>query len=70
MPYLADRIASLARRPWEGKLRELVPKGVEYELKKLFYDAVSIAGNPPGFGAFRGYVPPSQILFGTDFPLS
>ena len=68
LPYLADRIASLARRPWEGKLRELVPKGVEYELKKLYYDAVSIVGNPPGFAAFQSYVPHSQILFGTDFP--
>jgi 6-methylsalicylate decarboxylase len=68
LPYLADRIASLARRPWEEKLRALNPKGVEYELKKLYYDAVSIAGNPPGFAAFRGYVPASQILFGTDFP--
>ena len=53
-PFLADRIASLVRRPNYPELRERIPKGVDYELGKLYYDVVSIAGNPPGFQALKG----------------
>jgi 6-methylsalicylate decarboxylase len=67
-PFLADRIASLVRRPNYPELRERIPKGVEYELRKLYYDVVSIAGNPSGFQALKGVAASSQILFGTDFP--
>jgi predicted TIM-barrel fold metal-dependent hydrolase len=67
-PFLADRIASLVRRPNYPELRERIPKGVDYELGKLYYDVVSIAGNPPGFQALKGVAANSHILFGTDFP--
>jgi predicted TIM-barrel fold metal-dependent hydrolase len=67
-PFLADRIASLVRRPNYPELRERIPKGVDYELGKLYYDVVSIAGNPPGFQALKGIAANSHILFGTDFP--
>jgi predicted TIM-barrel fold metal-dependent hydrolase len=67
-PFLADRIASLARRPNATELRARIPHGVEHELAKLYYDIVSIVGNPPGFNAVRGVAAPSHVLFGTDFP--
>ena len=67
-PYLADRIASLARRPTEKELAARIPKGVLYELRKLYYDIVSISGNPPGMACLRGIADPSHLLFGTDFP--
>jgi 6-methylsalicylate decarboxylase len=68
VPFLADRIASLARRPGADVLAARVPLGVEHELKKLYYDVVSIAGNPHGMAALRGLVPSSQLLFGSDYP--
>ena len=68
LPYLSDRIASLSRRASAKEIAARVPNGVEYELKKLYYDAVSTVNNPQAFGALRGLVPTSNILFGTDFP--
>jgi predicted TIM-barrel fold metal-dependent hydrolase len=68
VPYLADRIASLVRRPAATDLRALIPNGVEYELRKLYYDIVSVAGNPPSMKCLQGVAAPSRLLFGTDFP--
>jgi predicted TIM-barrel fold metal-dependent hydrolase len=68
VPFLADRIASLARRPNAGDLRMRIPKGVEYELRKLYYDVVSVTGNPHGMRALIGLADPAHLLFGTDFP--
>lgn len=67
-PYLADRMASLWRRANEKELHARIPKGVEYELRKLYYDIVSICGNPPGIACLRGVADPKHILYGTDFP--
>jgi len=44
-----------------------VPKGVLYELRKLYYDTAQ-ATNPIAMRALRTLVPVSQIVFGTDFP--
>ncbi len=43
-----------------------VPKGVLYELQKLYYDTAQ-AANPIAMGALRKLVPMSQIVFGTDY---
>lgn len=67
-PYLADRIASVLRRPLADEFRARVPKGTAYELKKLYYDVVSISGNPPGFRTLMSIADPARLLFGTDFP--
>jgi predicted TIM-barrel fold metal-dependent hydrolase len=68
VPFLADRIASLARRPNAGDLRARIPNGVEYELRKLYYDVVSVTGNLHGIRALIGFADPERLLFGTDFP--
>jgi 6-methylsalicylate decarboxylase len=43
------------------------PKGVLYELRKMYYDTAQTA-NPIAMRALRTLVPASQIVFGTDFP--
>ena len=43
-----------------------VPKGVLYELQKMYYDTAQ-ASNPIAMGALRKLVPMSQIVFGTDY---
>jgi predicted TIM-barrel fold metal-dependent hydrolase len=67
-PFLADRIASLARRPNATDLRARLPHGVEYELRKLYYDVVSVSGNAAGMQALLAFADPAHLWFGTEFP--
>ena len=50
------------------RLADRVPHGVEYELKRLYFD-VAHASKAPALDALRDLVPVSQILFGSDVPL-
>jgi len=65
IPMLAGRIAG-APLPEEFK-KARAPLGIEYELKRLYYDTASSA-NRPAMAALTSLVPISQILFGTDYP--
>ena len=66
VPMLSGRIAVATKR-LGAEFEKLVPKGAEYELKKLFYE-VSNAASPASLAAVAALVPPSQIVFGTDYP--
>jgi predicted TIM-barrel fold metal-dependent hydrolase len=65
MPVLAARTNSLVER--HKDLTERVPKGVPFELRKLYYD-VANSINPSTMAALMNLVPTSQLLFGSDFP--
>jgi predicted TIM-barrel fold metal-dependent hydrolase len=45
-----------------------VPNGVEYEIKKLYFDTAHVGKAPP-LDALRDLVPVSQILYGSDVPI-
>lgn len=73
---LAGRIAELTRvikGRWMGEfedeheLARKVPKGIEHELKRLYFE-IANAYYLPAFSALHAFAPKSQILFGTDFP--
>jgi predicted TIM-barrel fold metal-dependent hydrolase len=64
IPMLAGRIAELSRL---RGLRETLPNGVEYELKRLYYEIANSA-NRSAMAALTNLVPTSQIMFGTDYP--
>ena len=49
------------------ELAEKVPDGVEYELKRLYYEIAGSA-NRPAMSALMNLVPISQIIFGSDYP--
>jgi predicted TIM-barrel fold metal-dependent hydrolase len=65
MPMLAARTNAFVQRHKE--VADRMPKGVSYELKKLYYD-VANSTNPSSMAALMNLVPTSQILFGSDFP--
>ena len=60
VPYITSRL--------NGAGGDKLPKGVMYELQKFYYDTAQ-AFNPYTLPSFKKFVPNSQILFGTDFPL-
>lgn len=66
LPFLSGRIAhSGSNRPFLSR----VPKGIDYELRKLHYD-VALAAFKPSLAALFAYVPISQVLLGSDYPFS
>ncbi len=65
IPMLADRISQYSSQMKD--LADKVPNGVEFELKKLYYDIASSA-NPGAMAALMKLVPTSQIMFGSDYP--
>jgi predicted TIM-barrel fold metal-dependent hydrolase len=62
---IAYRISGLPNRNPEMKAQ--MPNGVQYELKRLYYEC-GTACNPPAIAGLRALVPLSQLLFGTDNP--
>ena len=46
---------------------EMVPNGIDYELKRLHYDIAGTAYGP-AIAALTGLIPSTQILFGSDDP--
>jgi predicted TIM-barrel fold metal-dependent hydrolase len=65
IPMMAGRLSN-----YSAEMKDLVdkiPNGIEFELKRLYYDIASSA-NPPSMAALMKLVPTSQILFGSDYP--
>jgi predicted TIM-barrel fold metal-dependent hydrolase len=66
MPYLMTRFDALAARP---DIAKRLPKGLLYEVQKLYYDTANFYGPYP-WPTMLKLVPVSHMLFGTDFPFS
>jgi predicted TIM-barrel fold metal-dependent hydrolase len=65
-PFLAWRWSLLDFLP--GTL-DRAPCGVMYYLRQFFYDT-ALSANPHALRSLCALVPPTQILFGTDFPFA
>ena len=61
-PFLAGRIDGAS-----ANARDAMPNGFLAELRRFHYD-VAGAANRGALASLREIVPPSQIVFGTDFP--
>jgi predicted TIM-barrel fold metal-dependent hydrolase len=46
----------------------MIPNGLEFELRKLYYDIASVAVNPTAMTALFGVISKEHILFGSDCP--
>jgi 6-methylsalicylate decarboxylase len=66
MPFLAGRVMHSGSN---RKFLDRVPKGIDYELKKLHYD-IALAAFRPSLTALFEMVPKSQVLLGSDYPFS
>jgi predicted TIM-barrel fold metal-dependent hydrolase len=64
MPFVIDRFLGQGRDP---KSAAILPHGVEYELKRFYYDT-AFASAPEPMAALMKIVPASQVVLGTDFP--
>lgn len=74
MPYVIERFLAgsagelkpgLVTRGQAGAPPKNVPKGVLYELRKMYYDTAQVS-NPVAVAALRQVVSVSQIVYGTD----
>ena len=65
MPMLAGRVAFFTAARKDAA--EIAPNGVLAELQRLYYDTANAAW-PVSMAGLLKMVPPSQIVFGTDFP--
>ena len=52
----------------EAGTSDKVPKGAWYELKRLYYECAHATYAMP-IAALREFAPPTQFLFGTDYPI-
>ena len=64
MPYVIGRFLAKGRDP---RVSAHVPAGVVAAVSQFYYDTAQSA-NPEAMGALANLIPPSHILFGTDFP--
>jgi predicted TIM-barrel fold metal-dependent hydrolase len=63
VPMVMGRMHDYAPR----NIAEKAPNGIEYELKRLYYDVAGTAYRP-AIAALTKLVPSTQILFGSDHP--
>ena len=61
-PFLAGRIDGASNHA-----KDRLPRGFIYELKRFYYDLAG-AANKGAIASLLQLVPPTQVLFGTDFP--
>jgi predicted TIM-barrel fold metal-dependent hydrolase len=64
MPYVIDRFHNEMRDP---KNVALLTHGVEYELKRFYYDTAFVSSAEP-MNALLRLIPPSHVVLGTDHP--
>jgi len=51
-------------------LKEFAPEGILGELRRLNYDYRRNATSAPAMAALTKLVPASQIIYGSDYPIS
>jgi len=67
VPMLSGRMRNAISEVPGDRVAQFAPQGIDYELRRLFYDTAD-AAYAPSMAAIMSYVPAGQILFGTDYP--
>jgi predicted TIM-barrel fold metal-dependent hydrolase len=66
VPYIAARVDLVAAFM---QLNEAIPNGMEYYLKKFYYDT-ALSATPYAFSSLQNLVDTSHIVFGSDYIFS
>lgn len=65
MPYLIERFDTTDRvAAW---VKAVAPEGYRAAARRFFYDTAQ-SSNAATLGALRAVIPPTQVVFGTDYP--
>ena len=67
---VVNRIGFVAARMQPDERAAKLPKGLEYELQRQYYDLASIGFNPAATEGLRKLLPISQLLYGSDEPFN
>ena len=67
VPYIAYRLE--AGDTIDPRLKGAIPHPPSYYLKRLYYDT-ALSASPMVLAALKQLVPPTQILFGSDWPFA
>jgi predicted TIM-barrel fold metal-dependent hydrolase len=65
MPFVHERLVRMTARSPE--VAALVPKGIEYELRKFHYELAQ-ASHAAALAAITRIIPTGQLMFGSDYP--
>ena len=66
VPYIGHRMCRLEA---QEEFAKLIPEGAMQALTRQFYDT-ALSANEPALAALEMFVPPGQILYGSDFPFA
>ena len=68
LPSIWQRVANAGRDfPPEERAKRM-PKGIEYELKRQYYDLASVGSAPVGMASVLKLWPITQLTYGSDAP--
>jgi predicted TIM-barrel fold metal-dependent hydrolase len=63
-----QRLAGAAKRLKPEERAKRLPRGLDYELKRHYYDLASVGSAPAGMAAVLKLWPITQLTFGSDAP--
>jgi predicted TIM-barrel fold metal-dependent hydrolase len=68
LPAIVQRLAGAAARLDPQARAKRLPKGLDYELKRQYYDLASVGSAPAGMAAVLKLWPITQLTYGSDAP--
>jgi len=68
VPAIYQRFGGIERGMKPDERAKKLPKGLDYELKRQYYDLASVGSAPAGMAAVLKLWPMTQITFGSDAP--
>jgi 6-methylsalicylate decarboxylase len=68
LPAIVQRFQGPVRNLGEEERAKRLPRGLDYELKRQYYDLASIGASAPGMAAVLKLWPITQLTYGSDVP--